>query len=543
MDKVNVLRPVEDIRSIIVDFLAENPTGVVKQGGTSLFALDSVSFEVSTEYRRCTVCFWADFLNLRRTVVDAEVVKRCLRLNITRLGTNKHEILWVTPDEATHAYTSVDLARLRYADLLRRTQQKQLIENGDAFLPDRQTTLIKLEKTGLYLRGMVRQGAERWALVGISRYERLENIQSLLRYGLAWLVKCRASANGRPVAGLKVFCPQGRSSRMEHQIAWFARPEEIELYELDEEHEEVTRFYPDRTASCLPYVVRTFNAESLADHCRESVAELDSLLPPGASEKIDLQALSPSLLSVRLRGLEFASIVYGPEADSFRRSTTLYRSVGRKRVLLAGAEAKRRFELQMVTLFEQRDADAVRTTPLYRNAADAWLAKVIRDAITELEPRIRPEAIYRSVECSSDGTADSIDLLAIANTGQLIIVHIRARENTLFPLHGLDQWLRIRELARSGELQKAGYFPNLTISAADPELIFISPALRLREDNEVVLNFLSRQVPWTYIAVDENWRQTSQVIYRKQSERKRLPLAEELPLQTAAELRFPAAEN
>jgi hypothetical protein len=234
---------------------------------------------------------------------------------------------------------------------------------------------------------------------------------------------------------------------------------------------------------------------------------------------IDLQPVSPSLLTIRLKGLEFASICYQPEPDSFRLRAQLYHCVGRKRVPLVGAEAKRRFESNMVALFAQRHANAVRTTAFYRTGADAWLAKVVRNSIADFEPRIDPTAIYRAVECSTDGVADSIDLLAISRDGQLIIIHIRAKENTLFPKHGLDHWIRLRELNKSGQLREAGYFPGRVISGVDPRLIFVAPALRLREDNELILGYISREVSWTYIAVDENWRHLSKVIYRKQSER------------------------
>ena len=509
----------EILRDAISDFVGAFPSAVVKQGGTTLFALDTVECTVSAEYRRCVVYFWADFLNMRRTVVDVETVKGCLRLTTARLGTKKQEVLWLTPDASTHAIASIDIARLRYAELLRRAIHRDFADTRSAFLNPGQTSLVQLERSGPCLRGMVKEDGQRWAVIGISRHERLESIDALLRYGLIWLSKCRESARTGRVAGLKIFCPRERSSPMKFRVAWLACPDEVQFYELDESTEELFRFEPDRESSCRPDIVIAFKAEVLVERCLPALAELLLLLPSGAAAKIDLQPMSPSLLSVRLKGLEFAAVCYEPEAGSIRLRANLYHCVGRKRVRLVDPEAKRRFKLNMAALFEQRDADAVRTTAFYRTGADAWLAKVVRNSITDYEPHIDPTAIYRAVECSTDGIADSIDLLAISRKGQLIIIHVCARENTLFPRHGLDQWIRIRELNRSGQLREAGYFPGHVVSQADPCLIFVAPALRLRQDNEAILGYISREVCWTYIAVGEDWRHLSHVIYRKQSEK------------------------
>ena len=160
-------------------------------------------------------------------------------------------------------------------------------------------------------------------------------------------------------------------------------------------------------------------------------------------------------------------------------------------------------------------AKGARTSPYYRSGADAWLAKRIREVLVEIEPTIDKTCIYCNVASSSHGRSDSIDILAASTKGRLMIVHIRADAERVFPMHGLDQLIRFREMNRSGALKEPGYFPGITLSADNPCILFVAPALRLQPESEAVLRSFSESIEWKFIAISELWRTSTRVIYRK----------------------------
>ena len=61
-------------------------------------------------------------------------------------------------------------------------------------------------------------------------------------------------------------------------------------------------------------------------------------------------------------------------------------------------------------------------------------------------------------------------------------------------MHALDQWIRIRELHRSGALLHSGYFAGVNVTDDDPHLFFIAPALRLHKTTERVLSYFPPEV-------------------------------------------------
>ena len=96
-------------------------------------------------------------------------------------------------------------------------------------------------------------------------------------------------------------------------------------------------------------------------------------------------------------------------------------------------------------------------------------------------------------------------------------MELKADEDLHLPLQALDYWIRVHKLHAGQELQKHGYFPGVELADRPPLLYLIAPALRIHPANEVVLRYLSPQVEWVLIALDEQWRKRRKVIFRKRS--------------------------
>ena len=117
-----------------------------------------------------------------------------------------------------------------------------------------------------------------------------------------------------------------------------------------------------------------------------------------------------------------------------------------------------------------------------------------------------------------------LDLLAVDRSGRLLVLELKADEDLHLPLQGLDYWLRVRRLqgdsTQTGgrdSLHRHGYFAGIPLADLPPRLHLVAPSLRIHPANETVLRYLSPEVEWTLIALDEHWRERRSVVFRKHS--------------------------
>ena len=122
-----------------------------------------------------------------------------------------------------------------------------------------------------------------------------------------------------------------------------------------------------------------------------------------------------------------------------------------------------------------------------------------------------------------------LDLLGVLQDGRLAVIELKADEDMHLALQGLDYWVRVRwhhlqaadDATRPsfglGEFQRFGYFSGVVLSASAPKLYLVAPALRVHSATETVLRYLSPKVEWELVALDERWRKTTKVVWRKRS--------------------------
>ena len=92
------------------------------------------------------------------------------------------------------------------------------------------------------------------------------------------------------------------------------------------------------------------------------------------------------------------------------------------------------------------------------------------------------------------------------------------------PLQALDYWIRVHALHRHAaddrepsDLERSGYFPGVALDPRPPLLYFVAPSLHVHPTMETVLRYLSPEIPWTLIALNEGWRQDCTVVFRKRA--------------------------
>lgn len=139
-------------------------------------------------------------------------------------------------------------------------------------------------------------------------------------------------------------------------------------------------------------------------------------------------------------------------------------------------------------------------------------------------PRLDPRHVYAQVPAIA-GASDRglLDLLGVTADGRLAVIELKADDDLHLALQGLDYWIRVRhhhlQTADSttglGEFQRHGYFRGVELAPLPPRLYLVAPALHIHPATETVLRYLSPQVEWHLLALDERWRQQVRVVWRK----------------------------
>ena len=115
-----------------------------------------------------------------------------------------------------------------------------------------------------------------------------------------------------------------------------------------------------------------------------------------------------------------------------------------------------------------------------------------------------------------------IDLLASTRNGQLAVIELKADEDIHLPLQGLDYWLRVKWHHEREEFHGFGYFIEAdgsanALSSESPILLLVAPTLHIHPATDTILRFLSPEVNWNLVAIDERWRESVSVVFRKRS--------------------------
>jgi len=74
----------------------------------------------------------------------------------------------------------------------------------------------------------------------------------------------------------------------------------------------------------------------------------------------------------------------------------------------------------------------------------------------------------------------------------------------------------------NGGFQRNGYFARRELSpilSEDPPLLYlVAPALRTHPQTDTLLRYVSPQIQWSVVQVDERWRDGVRVVNRKHSQ-------------------------
>jgi hypothetical protein len=112
-------------------------------------------------------------------------------------------------------------------------------------------------------------------------------------------------------------------------------------------------------------------------------------------------------------------------------------------------------------------------------------------------------------------------VLSLTGAGRLAVIELKADEDIHLPLQGLDYWSRVAWHHARGEFQKFGYFQGKELASETPLLFLVAPALHVHPATDTLLRYISPEIEWTLVEIDERWRDGVRAVFRKRAPRMR----------------------
>ena len=522
------ISPAELARSL-ENFFLEHPRAAVMEEGRVLFEMAVAHYAISAEHGRCVLHLWSEERNAVRTVVGLEARKLTLRVRVRRLGSKRPQSLELVKDRDLRTPGTRAIARTRYLHLLQRLLTRHFNEYNIESL----STAMDLEHSfgPAYARGLLVRGQQCWALIAVNNQESPAMIDGVLTLGILWLAYCRQHrADKRVCVGLKVLLPTECSATTRARMAWLNRDHaQWELYEVDETGEQLAQVDAADQGNLKMRLIQAFHAQAAIERAQQGIDQVLHLLPPGMVSRVSITARSTNEVGISLYGLEFARVRQGFAGNSFSRQSNVTFGAGPNETPLL-EETQALFSDLMQRLFESRHPGGNARNPLYRLQPESWLQSKLADDLVQIDDQLDGRLIYHQVPAFAASDRAMLDLLTLTRGGRLAILELKVNEDLHFPLQALDYWIRVqwlqqqRNAAGLGELERSGYFPGMPVLQSPPHLYYIVPALRVHPSMDTILDHLSPQIPWTLIALNEDWRTHPKVLYRKHSGPRAEPL-------------------
>lgn len=495
------------LAKMLEQFLASVPEAVAVEEGEVLFDFGSAKYSVSGE-GKCILHLWSEERNTVRRVLDAEIKGRTLRLTVVRFGQAQPKLLEICPDRDRRTGTLKRLLRTQYQRVL----QRVLLREYRGFKIEHLSGSPDLEHSfsPVYTRAVLRSGQSAFAVLGVNAEETQSAVDAALSFGILWMDYQRQQLAGRAhVEGLKLFLPPGRSDIVRQRAAHLnAEAAKWQLYQFDERSEICEPLDSADSGNIITRLTHAVDGQAARERFSASIARIHALTAA------DITVESASEIVFRLYGLEFARACITPVSGSFRNTESILFGIGpAEYVLDDSTEALFRELVQRIA--EQRHASGSHTNIFFRLAPERWLETLITRDVRAIDERLNRRFVYSQVPAFAASDRAMLDVLTCTLDGRLAILELKADEDMHLPLQGLDYWARVCWHQQRGEFARQGYFAGRELSSAPPLLFLVAPALRVHPATDVLLRYLSPQIEWTLVQLDERWRDRVRVVNKK----------------------------
>jgi hypothetical protein len=368
---------------------------------------------------------------------------------------------------------------------------------------------------------LLRRRQSGFAVLGVNRQELQSSIDAALTFGILWLDVCREAHAGKLVVeGLKLFVPQGCSAlvraRMAHLHPTAAK---WQLYELEDRSDDLKRIEIADRGNISTRLVQCPDGSAIHERFSAAEAVVKGLMP-----EVEVGIVSPAEVSFRCHGLEFARARLSAKPGDFRSAPEIVFGTGPSERVLDGNNFAH-FERLIRSIGEVRHAEGPVESRWWRLHPERWLESLVVKNICALDDQLDPRWCYSQVPAFSASDRAMIDVLVVNRESRLAVIELKADEDIHLPLQGIDYWSRVAWHHARGEFQKFNYFAGRELSPQPPLLMMVAPALRVHPATDTLLRYVSPDINWVLLGIDERWRRDLRVVFRKRPERPLLKTA------------------
>lgn len=501
----------DSLSETLADFLAGSRAAVVVEDGAVAFDLADAKYSISGEYNKCLVHLWSNERNVVRRVLDAETKGATLRLQVQRMGQSRPTRLDICRDRDRRSPMARRAARVAYEPRLRRALER----NFPAWTVVRLTTGMDLERSfgPAYLRGWMRQGQRALAIVGVNDEETQATVDGALTCGILWLEACRLAEQERhAVEGLVLVVPKGAAALTKQRMAHLdPAAAKWHLNEFNQREDALIRLEIGDLGNLATRLVRAVDEDQALARFAASIERIRGILP-----QAEVLVLSPADISFRCCGLEFAQARMAHDPRNFQAGEEIVFGVGaEERVLDERNEGDFADLVRLAAAVRHKDGP--KNHPLWRMHPERWLEAIAGNNVAALDGRLRTECVYRQLPAFSAADRAMIDVLAMTLGNRLAVIELKADEDIHLPLQGVDYWARVEWHRSREEFAKFGYFPGREIAPEKPLLMLVAPALHVHPATDTILRYLSPEIEWELLGIDERWREGLKVVFRKRA--------------------------
>src|SRR6266404_4028866 len=499
----------ESLSQMLSDFLAGAHAAIVVEDAAVAFDLAESEYSISGEYNKCLLHLWSSERNVVRRVLDAEIKGSTLRLHVQRMGQNRPTKLDFYRDRDRRSPAARQTARVAYAARLQRALERHF----PGWTVARLTTNMDLHRSfgPAHLRGLLQQGQRALAIVGVNAQETQTTIDGALTCGILWLDACRlAQRDRRVVEGMAMVVPKGTVALTRQRMAHLnPSAAKWSLYEFDQREDALVPVDTGDRGNLATRRVHSIDEGLARERFAGSMARIRGILPES-----EVVVLSPASISFRRHGLEFAQARIAHDPRNFQSSEQIVFGVGPEERIL-NAENETQFADLVRLAASVRHKDGPKNHALWRMHPERWLESLVAGDIAALDGRLRPETVYTQVPAFAAADRAMIDILAATRESRLAVIELKADEDIHLPLQGVDYWSRVAWHQSRGEFAQFGYFPGREISPRKPLLMLVAPALHVHPTTDTILRYLSPEIDWELLGIDERWREEIRVVFRK----------------------------
>ncbi|HXZ78867.1 MAG TPA: hypothetical protein VEG30_02990 [Terriglobales bacterium] len=500
----------ESLARTIQEFVAASRGAVVVEEGSVIFDLSEARYSLATEHDKCVLHFWSPERNAVRRVLDAEVRKDILALSVQRFGKSRPTQLEICRERDQRTPSAKRAQRSSYLHRLRRAFEHR----SPDFMMEALSSTIDLERSfsPIYARGWMRKGNTAFAVLGVNSEEMQASIDASLTFGILWLDHLREREAGRLlVAGLRLVVPQGKSAIVRERVACLNREAAaFTVLELDERTLELEQQDASDRGNIATRLIFCPNLEEAQRRFEPSIARIRKFI-----KEFHNSVFSAAEISFRMHGLEFARARLSAEPASLRHGQEIVFGLGPSETVLSDQTEPLFAEIVQRLVDARQPKRPPGDEVLWRLAPERWLESLVVCDVRAVDHRLDRQFVYSQVPAFSAADRAMIDVLTVTREHRLAVLELKADEDIHLPLQGLDYWARVCWHQERDEFQKFGYFPGIELQRESPLLLLIAPALRIHPATDILLRYVSPEISWELVAIDERWREGLKVVFRK----------------------------